>query len=652
MTDEDAALRRVRFYGAHDLAAGWYVERVAELVAQFDATNVSKQAMDVLELHNVQQYLEHGLLPRDYPEAERAAAMSCISQVQSAVARFFSMVDDSNCVFIVNSVSHVYHADLLDLLGRYKAFERCSAPQMLQALDQAGVHLTQMLSCKKLVMAYDDVIRDRLLASAENAEHLAHKYMQKDAPDVHLPASLTPADARDLFERYLSSAEANPNYVGLIENAPIEASIGVDAKLKLRAKRRNIEMSEKFFEGNSGLRIGIEVGIDETQREPVELAIDESDRHLTRVTYSKRWLEFTLDNASILNNFQHLFEFADGQVILTFPSYPEQLGAVERLATTAGRTHYRIGAAFRAIDTSSLLQTRLYQEYLQTKGINLEEVISWFFQEYLADEFGASNFSFQSSSGQASYLERVRNLFAEMESTITQFSLFVDNGELDRELLAFTSDQVRYKQVPSLLPGKYVYPTKNTEIVGILHTLFSDQSRLAYIHEHLRGENAVQLLLRNEVTYQDFHDYQKPVVDQLISLGIIENSGERVQIAATEQLLILKSLYSSQACSYYHLSERGREEVGVMAEKGWVRRHSSLLTEAEGMYFNYFLNKVDFSNGPELRNKYLHGLQVGAVGEHAHLQTYITALRLMIALVIKMNDDFCLSAAERAKSEG
>lgn len=52
------------------------------------------------------------------------------------------------------------------------------------------------------------------------------------------------------------------------------------------------------------------------------------------------------------------------------------------------------------------------------------------------------------------------------------------------------------------------------------------------------------------------------------------------------------------------------------------------------------------SNGPQLRNKYLHGSQANANGEDAHFHTYITALRLIVALVIKVNDDFCLSASE------
>lgn len=650
MSDEDDVMRRVRFFGVNDLAAGWYVERVAEIVEQFDPANVPAQAVDIIELHNVQQYLEEGLLPREYTEAERDAATSKIGQIRGAVARFFSMVDDVTCDSVVRDVDFDYHADLLDLLGRSKVFERCSATIMLNALSQAGIHLGEMLACKKLVAAYDTEIRDQLIADPGSAEHIVRKYLQQDVRDeVHLPASFSSADARGLLERYVDSPDANPNYVGLIETAPVSAVTGVDAKLKLRAKRRNAEMTETFFENNTGFKTGTEVGLCDTQDEPVKFEMDESDGLVARFTYSSRWLAETSDNPSILNNFQHLFEFVDRQALLSLPSYAAQLGVFERFMGTAGKTDYRIGAAFRAADMSSLLQTRLYQHFLDSKGRDLEEVISWFFEEYLAEEFGAVNFSFRPSSRGASYLERVRHLFAEMESVMMQFSIWVENGELDQDLLAITSDPVRYRHVPSLLPGKYVYATQAPAVVGILNALFSDQSRLTYINEQLRGDNAAGLLLKNEVAYDDFHEYQKPAIDQLIAFGILDNTGERVRIANAEQFLILRSLFATEACSYYHLSDRGRVEVDAMVARGWVERRSSLLTESEGQYFNYFLNKVDFSNGPELRNKYVHGSQANGAGEDAHFHAYIIALRLMLGLVIKVNDDVCLSALEQSK---
>ncbi|UMG91499.1 hypothetical protein [Nocardioides sp. TF02-7] len=338
MSSEDDIARRVRFFGVQDLAAGWYVPRVAELVEQFDPANASSDAMDLIELHNVQQYLEHGFFPPEYTEAERATARSRIGQIRSLVASFFSSIDDANCAALISGVDHEYHADLLELLGRHKAYERCNATTMLRVLEQAGVHMSELLACKRLQAAYDAEVRDQLLASPSNAEHLVRKHLQKDVREaVHLPRSLSQADARDLLERYIDSPDANPNYVGLIESAPVSSDTGVDAKLKLRAKRRNAEMTEKFFENNKGFRTGTEVRLSDEQDAPVKFEMDDSDGLIARFTYSSRWLDETQDNPSILNNFQHLFEFADRNGLLTLPSYPAQLGGLRTIYGNGGQ---------------------------------------------------------------------------------------------------------------------------------------------------------------------------------------------------------------------------------------------------------------------------------------------------------------------------
>jgi hypothetical protein len=494
-------------------------------------------------------------------------------------------------------------------------------------------------------------MRDELLASPRGAEILVRKYLEKDARGaIHLPRSFTSMDARDLFERYIDSENANLNYVRLIATAKVNAHAGFDAKLKLRAKRRSDELNAKIFEENEGFKTGCEVSISDDQDEPVLVEVDSSDGSVWRYAYGRRWLEGTFEDPSVLNNFQHLFEFADRQVLLTLPSYPASLGVMERVMGLTGNDEYKVGSAFRNRDSSSLLQTLMYRQFLESQGIDLEQVISRFFETYLVEEFGISNFTFTPSGGDGSYLQKVRHVFAEMESVAIQFGLFAENGELDRDLLTIGSDQVRYKEIPSLLDGKYLYPSEGQEIGSILHLLFSDQSSLNYIDERFHSDNAAQLLLSNQVAYEDFHHYQKASIDYLIGVGVLENTDIRIRVVNGEQLFVLWSLFTSRAANYYHLSKAGRAAADAMVSKGWVTRRSSLLTGAEGDYFNYFLNRVDFSNGPNLRNRYQHGTQPSSDSDEAHFKSYLVALRLVVALVIKINDDLCLSAAEGLES--
>lgn len=643
----DDELRRVRFYGPNDLAANWHAPRVVELATSIDSTHAPTNITDVLELHNVQQYLEHGLLASSLSSEERDALIARIPQIRSVVARFFSGIDNSNVATLVTAIGFDYHEDLVHLLGRNKAFDRCDSALALPALRGAGVHLGEMLASETLVKAYDAEMRDELLALPQNAEHLARKYLEKGSrASIHLPPSFSSIDARDLFERYIDSEEANLNYVRLIANARDNAGAGINAKLRLRAERRSKELTAELFKLNPGSKTGCEIDVSDSQEVPVEFEIDSSEGSIWRYTYSKRWLEETTDNASILNNLQHLFEFADQHALLTQPAYPAQFGAMERVVGVAGQDEYKISNYFRNLDYRSLLQTHLYLGFLKTQDIELERVISWFFEVYLVEEFGMDNFSFSASDAGTPYLHRVRHLFAEMESVANQFSLFVENRELDRDLLTMGADPIRYKEIPSLLDGKYLYATDSQEMSSVLHLLFSDQSRVSYIDEGLRDRSAVGLILNNDVAYEDFHDYQKTGIDYLVSLGVLETAGNRVTFVNLDQLLVLSRVFSTQAASYFHLAASARTQADQMVLKGWLTRQSSLLTDAESDYFNYFLNRVGFSNGPNLRNRYLHGAQAHADSDQAHFNTYLVAIRLIAALVIKINDDLCLSAAE------
>ena len=376
-------LNLVKFYGPTDLASAWHFDRIQEIIAKFRSGNGPLTTISAIELYNVYLYIDAGLLPATFSPEEYAAVRALRPSLLAAVSRFFSQIQDSTVTSQISDVGFLYTTELVELLGRNKAYDRCDPELMINALTLAGVNLATMLGNKKLVTSYESHIREALLDDPKNAEHLVRKYLLKDASsDVHLPKSFSASDSRDLLSGYLDSAGANLNYVRLIETAPIEPHTGIDAKLKLKAKRRAALMVEELFKEESALKIktGTEVRLSDSQREPVHMELDDM---VTTFTYSRSWLDETLDMASILNNFQHLFEFADHQVLLTLPSYTSELGVLERLITTSGRKDYLTGAAFNAKDVSSLIQTRLYKDFLASKDIGLEEVIAWFFAEYL-----------------------------------------------------------------------------------------------------------------------------------------------------------------------------------------------------------------------------------------------------------------------------
>lgn len=648
MTAQRASDRRLKFFGLNDYGTFYQVEHAAEVLEAFDPLATAYSVSDIIELYNAQLFAESELFPRSYNDGQRAACKAAVPQLQAIVAKFFNSLVDANFAHLVEDVDYQYHSDLLRLLTQFKVYDRCAGTTVLPVLNRMRVGLGALLACKHLVRRYNEEVRTLLLSDPTNAEHVVRKNLEKNVRQaVHLPPSLTLNDQRTLVNQYVDSDNANPNFLELISLAPLRRDGVVDAKMKLKARRKHQQWTEEFFKENTGITTGCEVAIADEQIEPVEVSMD---RMVAKFSYSRRWLEQTLDYPSILNNFLYLFNFADRRMLLTLPSYSAQLGVLERSIGITGKDAYPVGAAFRLTEISTFVQTALYRQFLKKRGIELESVIAWFFSEYLEKEFGASNFRYATSTAASTYLEKCRHIFAEMESILRQFSLYVEDGELDIDLLAITSEQVRYRCLPSLLTGKYIYRTDHEDIRNVLHLLFSDQSGLTYINEELKGKDAARLLIHHEVSYHQFADYQRPQVDYLIQQGVLKNTGERISFVSVDQFVVLRDLFDGEAASYYHYPIETRLAIDEMVARGWLERGRSLLSEAEADYFNYCLNQVKFSNGPDLRNKYVHGSNVDPADENEHFRTYITALKLLIALVIKINDEFCLRGDEVARS--
>ena len=641
MSDSEPKIR-LKFFGLGDYGTFFQIEQAFSLIAEFDFDSSNLTVNDIVEIHQAALFVQHGLLPKAATEAEKDECQARLPLARRTVGVFFRRITEANVADVITDIDFQYQAAVLELLGKNKAFERCTATVLLPALRAAKIGCGELLANRTLVSAYDEDLRALILSEPRNAELLVAKHLQSDeSREIHLPKSFTPSDGRALLDAYLDQPEPNLNFTQLIASARTNKATGIDARLKLKAQRKNATLTTKFFESNEGIQTGCAVSISETQTEAV---VETLNGMVGKYSYSRTWLQENLDYPTILNNFIHLFRFASQSMVMELPSYHAELGVIARFLMTTGKESYKTGAAFNLKNQASLLQTQMYDWFLRNENIELEAVISWFFAEYLEDEFGAGGFKFRPSSSTATYLEKSRHLFSEMESVLKQFSLYVENGEFDPELLAMTSEQLVYGDIPSLLKGKYAYITDDLDIQRIQHLIFSDQSGLTYIGDGVQGDNFARLIIANTVQYDDFHDYQKRDVDFLTDKGIVGRTNGRINFASAHLFLALKELWEYDAISYYHQPKARRDATDTMTSAGWLARKSSLLTAAEVSYLNYWLNDKEFSDGPALRNRYLHGSQADGEDDRLHFQTYLVALRLLVLLVIKINDDFCMNS--------
>ncbi len=92
-------------------------------------------------------------------------------------------------------------------------------------------------------------------------------------------------------------------------------------------------------------------------------------------------------------------------------------------------------------------------------------------------------------------------------------------------------------------------------------------------------------------------------------------------------------------------------EVMNMSKDGIVFFGSSLFAIPEQNYFNYYLNKSEFTNGHDLRNSYLHGTQANPTEVYLHENSYLLYLKLLILVIFKIEDDLFIYKKLKATEE-
>lgn len=639
---------RIKFYGPGDLASYVIAEDAVALLTARSGTDRITSLNDALEIHNALEFERHDILPSTLAHGERVALSSQVKAFRGQVAGFFATLDATNITDQIAGFEHEYVQDLLQLIDRYKVAKNVGGQELFDALVSAGVPLRAMLGDKSFVTGHDRRLRATLLSSVASGELLVNARLLESGTNAYfLPKSLSGDDSQHILMSYIDSESPHLNYVETIAHAQDNAGFGITPKVRLAAQRRVDELTRALFADKSRVVTGTSysVGIDPNQDEPLRERTEHDDaKQLYERTFGGRYLRSSMAPDQILANFATIIGYTHERGLLALPSFRREIGVFEGLRVTA-KDAYPRGAAYRHRDSLTILGTRAYYDFLHQEGTEVEDVIAWYFRDYIAEVFGASGFEFAPSTASGTFLERCRHLCAEMESIAKQFTLYCEDGDIDRELLEMTSAPRPWGKIPSLVMRKYLLKSRSGEPDTALRLLFSDQSRITFINRDVRVRSFVQLVLENHVKYEDLHHYQTGLVDWLVSAGLVSLDDGTVGLSSLPKILVLRDIdtYEAGPFGHYELEKAAAEEL---AGNGWLEFSSTLLSPAEASYFNFVLNKSEFTDGYDLRNRYLHGTNPNPRDENAHREAYLQLLRLMLALVLKIHDDFALHASE------
>jgi len=639
-------MEKIRFYTEHDMTSGMNIRNIIEFVNQYNDNIDEDDINKILEYLNIIKFYGVEDFKNEIVTETEGRINDVIRTIKRRIGEFIGIHKSDKFLNQYEATDISYKGDFCELVDKYNIYKHIEKPDFEYFLQNSNLHYSVILQYLKTVNYFDEVLRNHMLRDNTGAEVLLRKYIYDEdvkRNEIFLPQSLTEEDKEKIILNYIDSEHPNINQIEMIINFPSSSELKIGDRLKLKAKRRYKEEVEKIFDGNIGIETGVTIKYPANQEEDV---IYSRNGMVSECSVSQSWIENNLDFNTLWNNFIYIFEFFDVQIRLNLVSKSNEIGVFEKFAKSYSKHLYKDTSVFKHKDMMSTIQIHSYVQVLNNYQIRLEDMVEWFFKEYLLKEFGINNYIVKMPTNASSNSEKCRAILPEIDSILKQFKLYLEDGTIDQELLQVSSSHMFFKDCISSVELKYVYPVK-----GILDTasnlLFSDQSLIFHLPKFREKYNNFYNLIMNEkIKLNDFKKYQIKHIEWLIENKFIyEYEDGYLKFVNHNRIIIFADLYYNEVISYWNYYPKLRDEIDTLIIENVLNIDNRLFTKGEQDYLDYHLNKAKFSNSLDLRNSYLHGTQTN--DEELQKMNYLIFLKLFVIIIVKINDDLCIRAISK-----
>ena len=440
-----------------------------------------------------------------------------------------------------------------------------------------------------------------------------------------------------IFTKYINSERVHINYLQAILDTTSSELLLTD-EIRLLALQKINSEQKKLFNKNTGMKFGSIVGFGDFK----EVKSFKNNGTEFTFQYDTKWIKGNLDFPTLLNNFIYLFEFVDSQMRFQNVSKPTELGLFENLFGVHTKYEYKTGMMFKVKEMTLLMQMMQYERELLKNKSSIEKCISWFYKNYLKQEFAISDFLVHMPKPSVMSFEKCRIIFPEIDGILKQFSIYQKLKKIDHDLMEVSTSSVPFENIKSLNVKKYVYVDEE-KTAKLFHLLFSDQSTMHYIEGYEKYNTFFDLITNEKIKYNAIKKNQEDDFMWLKKNGYIKrNKNGFIEFKDIVMIYILKDLYENEVISYMHYPIQYQKRVDYLVKKNLCYFDNHLFSKPEVKYLNFYLNNRMVSNGLSLRNRYGHGTQPRKDNKKVHDNNYLYLLYIIVLITIKINDDLCL----------
>jgi len=631
---------RIKFYSKYDGATGHQLIKAEGLLDNANLTTVF-ELPDLIEIYNVKLYFDNGLLLKRWDASQISKYQQFIENVFQRLKEKIGNLSNDNFIEELETLDFNQNKDFWKLLNNINSLKKISNDQILEVLNKSGWQLHNILSNSKIVKKYGNSIREYMIENPKTCELLLSTFETVDKRQskevLYLPKQLTLLDKERIIVSYLESENPNLNYIRLIEKAKNSNTFRISAKTRLLARKLSIKLNNQILESGAVQTCRICIKVDKDQREPI---VVEKEGISIQYSYSASIFDNINEPKSLKYIFDYAFNFLDESGCITMISKKSELSIFERVRLVS-KNEYLYGIAFINKEYKSDLQINAFSKYLMNEGQSIEKVLNYYV-EFINQFISPNKFSFRFPTTELSSLEKIRTLLPDYESLLKQYNCFISEGKIDHELINIDAKPLNISDVESLTDKMYLY-SGSDKLKSIINIFYSDQSSLFYV-KPFEGKYSclADLLIEEDVQLSNFETFQREDIENLIEQGYLEITNDNFVKPRNDTLIyLLGEFHTKGTTCYYCYPTVFQEEIDKLIKSNLIRCEMKLFSIEERKYLNYHLNMKEFTNGFDLRNKYLHGTNSSNISTHDH--DYIRILKMIILTLLKIEIDLTLS---------
>ena len=566
------------------------------------------------------------------------------------VVGFFSSLKRDNWVAVFRQLDYDYKPHFWAILGRFNIKGLLDFTCIRASIDGSSWELRDLLRQKRLVANNQAALVKLLKENEHTAEWLLQEYVQKDTNGryerLYFPKLLSIQEKEDIISRYLDRDDPNLNYVRLVLVAKKDANLTISDAVKLKARRVEKQLNEKYFSPDNTIRHTYAVSINSAPGKPLKW-VEFEDWGDPVFCYSKEWM-LSFKGPELLHYIRYGFEFLTNSGMVSLVSKDSDSSVLERTLSVSGKFSYQTNIAFRYLEAISLLQITALQQVLADEGTNLETSLKAFYEQYLKEKYGYPSGILSLADSTADWVTKCKAIAPEIEAIAHRYDLFAKTGSVDEELLIISSDNVRVTEANSANPGRYYnIKGKPDELYRLFYLFFSDQSMLTFVEPFKEDQYISFFKLLSEqdgkIPYDNYQNYQLRDIDYLIEKGYLSKGDDGMLfVEKPMEISILKHLYEYNSCPAHIYGEYEKGLLHEMEKKGWIEKDNHLLSVEERNYFDYYMYNSQYTNGPALRNRYAHGSFANPQKDNIHRENYNRLLILLVIELLKIEDDLII----------